>query len=143
MTGSRTEWRCSHNLQSDQHACWSAVHLRGPSLLFLMFWSNFRGQGMFLPQMLYTKPPSAKIASYWAWLIISVCENEPKSKETTVNYFQLRHHRSIEGYTRESRESVNQYSRIVWASLISSFEVARYDCLLHCFPQHFNLLWYA
>ena len=54
------------------------------------------------------------------------------------------HHRSIEDYTRENTESVNQYSRIVWASLISSLEVARYDCLLHCLslafqPQNFKI----
>ena len=37
--------------------------------------------------------------------------------------------------TRENRESVKQYARIVWASLKSSLEVARYDCL----PSRFSL----
>ena len=54
-------------------------------------------------------------------------------KETTVNYFELRHHRSIEEYTRENSELVNQDARIVWAFLICSLEVARYDCLPHRF----------
>ena len=35
---------------------------------------------------------SVEIVLYWAWLKISVWENEPKLKETTVNYFALRHH---------------------------------------------------
>ena len=35
---------------------------------------------------------------------------------------------------RENSESVKQYARILWASLTSSLEVARYDYLLHrCF----------
>ena len=62
-------------------------------------------------------------------------ENEPKLKETMcpVNYIEFRHHQSIEGYTRDNSELVNQDARIVVASVISSFEVARYDCL----PHHF------
>ena len=36
-------------------------------------------------------------------------------------------------YTCDNSELVNQDARIVWASLISSLEVARYDCL----PHHF------
>ena len=32
---------------------------------------------------------SVNIIVYWAWLIISLWEIEPKSKETTVNYFAL------------------------------------------------------
>ena len=61
--------------------------------------------------------------------------NKPKSKETTGKYFALRHHRSIEECTRENSESVKQYTKIVLASLRSSLEVARYDCL----PQNFSL----
>ena len=62
---------------------------------------------------------------YLAWLIISVWENEPKFKETTVNYFALRHYWLIEEYSRVNSESVKQYAWIVWASLISFLEVAR------------------
>ena len=76
---------------------------------------------------------SVEIIFFWAWLIILVWENEPKLKETTVNYFESRHHHSIEEYTRDNSELVNQDARIVWASLISSLEVARYNCL----PHHF------
>ena len=76
---------------------------------------------------------SVEIIFFWAWLIILVWENEPKLKETTVNYFESRHHQSIEEYRRDNSELVNQDARIVWASLISSLEVARYNCL----PHHF------
>ena len=38
----------------------------------------------------------------------------------------------------EHSESVKQYARIVWASLISSLEVARYDCLPHRFSPTFQ-----
>ena len=48
------------------------------------------------------------------------------------------HHWSTEVYTREHSESVKQYARIVWASLISSLEVARYDCLPHRFSPTFQ-----
>ena len=37
-------------------------------------------------------------------------------------------------FVRDNSELVNQDARIVWASLISSLEVARYDCL----PHHFS-----
>ena len=70
----------------------------------------------------------------WPWLIILVWENEPKFKQTTVNYSEFRDQQSIEEYTRDNSELVNQDAKIVWASLISSLEVARYNCL----PQHFS-----
>ena len=76
---------------------------------------------------------SVEIIFFWAWLIILVEENEPKSKETTVNYFKCRHHLSIEENASDNSELVNQDTRIVWASLISSLEVTRYGCL----PHHF------
>ena len=57
-------------------------------------------------------------------------------KETTVNYFSLRHHWWIEAYTRKHSESVKKYARIVCTPLLSSLEVARYDCL----PHRFSLL---
>ena len=72
--------------------------------------------------------------------MILVRENEPKSKETTVNYFALRHCWSIEEYTHEKSELLNQDARVVWAFLISSLEVARYDCLTQRFPLTFQLL---
>ena len=77
---------------------------------------------------------SVEVIFFWAWLIILVWENEPKLKETTVNNFEFRHQQSIEECTRDNSELVNQDARIVWASLISSLEVARYDCL----PHHFS-----
>ena len=82
---------------------------------------------------------SVEIIFYRALLIISVWENEPKLKETTVNHFALRHYWWVEVYTcSEHSESVKQYARIVWASLISSLEFARYDCLPHRFPPTFQ-----
>ena len=62
-----------------------------------------------------------EIIFYCAWLIILVWVNEPKPKETTVKYFALRHHRSIEECTRENGESLKQYTRIVLATEIFSW----------------------
>ena len=76
---------------------------------------------------------SVEVIFFWAWLIILVWENEPKLKETTVNYFKFRHHQSVEEYACDNGELVNQDARIVWASLKSPLEVARFDCL----PHHF------
>ena len=59
----------------------------------------FEDRECFLLQMKCMLSASVEIISYWAWLIISVWENEPKLKETTVNHFALRHYRWIEVYT--------------------------------------------
>ncbi|XP_066019607.1 uncharacterized protein [Pocillopora verrucosa] len=80
----------------------------------------------FLLQMKYAMSASVEIILFRAYLIILVRESEPKLKETTVNYFKLRNHRSIEEYTRDNSEAVNQDARIAWASLMSSLEVARF-----------------
>ena len=77
---------------------------------------------------------SVEIIFFWAWLIILFWENKPKLKETTINYFESRHHQSIEEYSRDNSKLVNQDARIVWVSLISSLEVSRYDCLFHDCP---------
>ena len=66
-------------------------------------------------------------------------ENEPKLKETTVNYLEFRHHQSIEDYKCNNSKLVNKDARIIWASLISSLEVAGYDCLPHHFFPFFSL----
>ena len=71
-------------------------------------------------------------------MIILVLENELKLKETTVNYFEFGHQQSNEEYRRDNSELVNQDARIVWASLISSLEVARYECLPHRFSPKFQ-----
>ena len=81
---------------------------------------------------------SVEVIFFWAWLIILVWENEPKLKETTVNYLEFRHHQSDEEYARDDGELVNQDARIVWASLKSPLEVARYDCLPHHFFPNFS-----
>ena len=61
----------------------------------------------------------------WNYILLSVTDNFglgkwAELKETTVNYFVLRHHWSIETW--------EQWVRIVWASLTYSLEVAKYDC---------------
>ena len=76
----------------------------------------------FLLQIKCMMSASVEFIFYWARLIISVWDNEPKLKETTVNYLALRHHWSIEEYTLEHSESVKRYARIAWASLISSLK---------------------
>ena len=93
----------------------------------------FEYRESFLLQRKCSMSASVEILFFWAWLIILVQENEPKLKETTVNYFEFKHHPSIEEYRSDRSELVNQDARIVWASLISSLEVARYDCLPHRF----------
>ena len=98
------------------------------------FEQAFEDRESFLLQRKCAMSASVEIIFFWAWLIILVWENEPKLKETTVNYFESRHHQSIEEYTRDNSELVNQDARIVWASLISSVEVSRYDCLFHDCP---------
>ena len=89
----------------------------------------FDDRESFLLQRKCATSTLVEIIFFWAWLIILVWENEPKLKETAINYFESRHHQSIEEYTRDNSELVNQDARIVWASLISSLEVSRYDCL--------------
>ena len=93
----------------------------------------FEDRESFLLQRKCAMSASVEIIFFWAWLIILVWENEPKLKETTVNYLEFRHHQSDEEYARDDGELVNQDARIVWASLKSPLEVARYDCL----PHHF------
>ena len=98
----------------------------------------FEDRKSFLLQMKCAMSASVEIIFFWAWLIILVWENEPKLKETTVNYFEFRHHQSIEECTRDNSELVNQDARIQWASLISSLEVARYECLPYSFSLTFQ-----
>ena len=94
----------------------------------------FEYRESFLLQRKCAMLASVEIIFFWAWLIILVWENEPKLKETTVNYFESRHHQSIEEYTRDNSELVNQDARIVWASLLSSLEVSRYEYLFYDCP---------
>ena len=72
----------------------------------------FEDRECFLLQMKCMLSASVEIISYWAWLKISVWENEPKLKEATINHFALRHYWWIEVYTC-SEQSVKQYARIV------------------------------
>ena len=49
----------------------------------------FEDRKSFLLQMKCAMSASVEIIFFWAWLIILVWENEPKLKETTVNYFEF------------------------------------------------------
>ena len=124
--------RCSHNYaHASQRYLQTAYDLRRCSWCCDQI---LQDRECFLLQMRCMLSTAVEIISYWAWLIISVWENKPKLKETTVNHFALRHYWWIRVYTcREYGNSVKQYARIVWASLISSLEVARYACLPHRF----------
>ena len=85
----------------------------------------FNDRECFLLQIKYIMWASVEIIFYWAWIIISFWENEPKLKETTVNHFAWRHYWWIEVYMCiEHNESVKQHARIVWASLISFFSLS-------------------
>ena len=70
------------------------------------------------------------------WIEILVCKNGPKLKRI-INDCKVRYHQSIVGYTLENSELVRKYSEIVWASIISSLGVTRYECL----PPIFYLTW--
>ena len=132
--------RCSHNYtHASQRYLQTAYDFRRCSWCCDQI---FEDRECFLLQMKCMLSESVEIISYCVWLMISVWENEPKLKEKTVNHFALRHLRHywwIEVYTRsEHGKSIKQYARIVWASLISSLEVARYDCLPHRFSPTFQ-----
>ena len=63
----------------------------------------------FLLQVRCMMSASVEIIFYWAWIVISVWENEPKLKKTRVtNHFMLRNHWSIEMSTGEHSESVKK-----------------------------------
>ena len=132
--------RCSHNYtHASQRYLQTAYDFRRCSWCCDQI---FEDRECFLLQMKCMLSASVEIVSYWAWLIISVWENEPKLKETTVNHFALRHPWWIEVYTcSEHGKSVKLYARTVWASLISSLEVARYECLPHRFSPTFQPPW--
>ena len=85
----------------------------------------FEDRESFLLQRKCAMSASVEIILFWAWLII-------------FNYFEFTHQQSIEECTRENSELVNQVARIVWASLISSLEVSRYDWLPHRFSLTFQ-----
>ena len=107
---SGTWWRCSHNLkainthtsqrylQTAQEACCSSW----------CFEQIFEDRECFLLQMKCMMSLSVKVTFFWALLIISVWEIEPKTKETTVNYFALRHYWSIEEWEQWVSKTIRQ-----------------------------------
>ena len=109
-------------------------------------------ENLFFFQRKCAMSASVEMIFFWVWLITWVWENEPKLKETTVNYFESRHHQSIKEYTHDNSELVHQDARIVWASLISSLKVSSYDCLLRDCPlagstrrllEIFSVIWFG
>ena len=122
-----TTWDKTH---ASQRYLQAAENLRCSCWCFKLI---FKDRKSFLQKKKSAMSASVEIIFFWAWLVILIWENEPKLKETTVNYFEFRHHQSIEEYTSDNSELVNKDARILWASLISSLEIARYDFL----PHHF------
>ena len=59
----------------------------------------FKDRKSFLLQKKSAMSASVEIIFFWAWLVILIWENEPKLKETTVNYFEFRHQQSTRVYT--------------------------------------------
>ena len=102
----------------------------------------FEDRECFLLQMKCMLSASVEIISYWAWLIISVWENEPKLKETTVNHFALRHYRWIEVYTcSEHGKSVKTIRQNCMSfSYIFSWSYQVWLLTPTVFSQRFNLL---
>ena len=89
--------RCSHNYtHTSQRYLQTAYDFRRCSWCCDQI---FQDRECFLLQMKCMLSASVEIISYWARLIISVWENEPKLKETTLNHFALRHYWWIEVYT--------------------------------------------
>ena len=140
LTKSGTWGRSSYNYA---HAC--QRYLQTAYDLRCCSWccdQIFEDRECFLLQMRCMMSVSVEIIFYRTLLIISVWENEPKLKDTTVNHFALRHYWWIEVYTcSEHSESVKQYARIVRASLISSlFNLPGMTAYPTVFLQRFNLL---
>ena len=128
------EERCSHNLQSDQHMRAGQRYLQAANDLRCYSWCR---RECFLLQTTCMTQASVEIIlsvtlsfGLGKWAKIEGYDGKPLRAKT-----RNRHHRSTEEYIRENSESEKQYARTVWASLISSLSVARYDC----FPQRFSL----
>ena len=96
----------------ETHASMVSSSSWGPSLKFWYEEQIFDDRESFLLQRKCAMSALVEIIFFRAWLIILVWENEPKLKETTVNYFELRHHQWIEEYTRDKCELVNQDARM-------------------------------
>ena len=74
----------------------------------------------------------------WGYVLLSTNDNFSfgkwaKIERNDCKVLRVWHQQSNEEYTCDTSELVNQDVRIVWASLISSLEVAKYNCL----PHHF------
>ena len=103
----------------------------GPSFLFLMFWANFRWWGIFS-----SSDKVRDVSISWNYILLSVTDNFGLGKWAKIerNDSKLLPGR-LKSVIRENSELINQDARIVRASPISFFEVARYDCLPHRFSH--------
>ena len=77
---------------------WSGVSSSswGPSLFFLMFWANFRRWRIFS-----SSEEVCDVSIGWNYILLSATDNfglgnEPKLKETRLNYFEFRHHQTVD-----------------------------------------------
>ena len=136
LTRSETWGRCSHNYT---HA--SQRYLQtGYNRCRCSWRQNFRRQ-----RMLPSSDEVHNVGISWNYILLSATYNfglgkgakieRNDSKPLCVKTLLV----DWGVYTcSEHSESVKQYARIVWASLISSLEVARYDCLPHRFSPTFQ-----
>ena len=127
LTRSETWGRCSHNYT---HASQRYLQTGYNQLsLFLMLWQNFRRQ-----RILSSSDEVHDVGISWNYILLSATYNfglgkgakieRNDSKPLCVKTLLV----DWGVYTcSEHSESVKQYARIVWAFLISSLEVARYD----------------
>ena len=87
------------------------------------FLSTFSKIGeCFVLQMKCVISASVKIVFYWARLVIWFGKMWQNWKTRPVNYFALRHHKSIEENTCENTESLKQYMGVSYI-FPSSYEV--------------------
>ena len=133
LTRSGTWGRCSHNythasqryLQTGYNRCHCSRCCD----------QIFEDKECCLLQMKCMISASVEIIFYWAWLIISVWEKEPKLKETTVNHFALRHYWCIHVQWAQWVSKAIRQNRMGFSYI---FSWRRYDCLPHCFSSTFQ-----
>ena len=130
LTKSGTWGRCSHNYtHASQRYLQTAYDLRRCSWWFdQIFWRY----GMFSSSV-----EVRDVSISWNCILLSVTYNFDLGKWTKIERNDskpLRVKTLLMDWgvntSSEHSESVKRYTRIVWASLISSLEVATYDCLL-------------
>ena len=131
QTRSGTWGRCSQNTHASQ------LYLQTTDELFLMFWANIRWLGILSSSdEVYDDSISLN------YILLSV--NCNLGWEMGHNWAKIERNDGKQLCIQTSlvdwsictwaQWSIEQHARIVWASLISSIAVGRYDCLPHRSP---------